>query len=118
VEHELCPVVVAAVDGELTPDPDEVDAYRWLPWPAVVARARDDPGSLSPWSVRQIDRFEARRPPATLLRVGDPADSRLDAVPGRDRRAPVGADVVAADLRAAVAGHLRAFLRSPCRRRR
>ncbi len=35
VEHELCPVVVAEVDGEPRPDPAEVDGVAWLTWAAL-----------------------------------------------------------------------------------
>jgi geranylgeranyl diphosphate synthase type I len=58
VEHELCPVVVALVDGEPVPDPDEVSAVEWTTWDALRRRARDEPDSLSPWSVRQIERLD------------------------------------------------------------
>jgi isopentenyl-diphosphate delta-isomerase type 1 len=53
-EHELCPVVVVAADGELRPDPDEVGAFEWVPWDQLVRRAEDQPGSLSPWCVEQV----------------------------------------------------------------
>ena len=32
IENEFCPVYVAYYDGKVTPNPDEVDTYRWLPW--------------------------------------------------------------------------------------
>jgi isopentenyl-diphosphate delta-isomerase type 1 len=52
-EHELCPVVVAEVDGSPAPNPDEVAGTRRLRWPAFLARARRRPRSLSPWAVAQ-----------------------------------------------------------------
>ncbi len=55
VEHELCPVVVAEVTGDLDPDPAEVDAVEWMSWDALRQRHELDRGSLSPWSVQQID---------------------------------------------------------------
>ena len=57
VEHELCPVVVAELAGELTPDPFEVDEVAWVAWDGLCERARTDPGSLSPWSAEQIARL-------------------------------------------------------------
>jgi len=53
-EHELCPVVVARVDGEPRLDEHEADAAEWTSWPALVARARMAPESLSPWAVEQV----------------------------------------------------------------
>jgi isopentenyl-diphosphate delta-isomerase type 1 len=55
VEHELCPVLVAEVDGEPSPDPAEVDAVAWTDWTELRRRASRDPRSLSPWSVLQIE---------------------------------------------------------------
>ncbi|HEY8547673.1 MAG TPA: isopentenyl-diphosphate Delta-isomerase [Acidimicrobiales bacterium] len=60
VEHELCPVVVAEVDGDPDPDPAEVGDVAWLPWEELVERARRSPETLSPWSVEQIDHLAAR----------------------------------------------------------
>lgn len=58
VEHELCPVFVAEVsDSALRLNPAEADDAEWVPWPALLARAARDPGSLSPWSVSQIARL-------------------------------------------------------------
>jgi isopentenyl-diphosphate delta-isomerase type 1 len=59
VEHELCPVVVAEVTDQPAPDPAEVDDLAWLAWDDLVARARREPGTLSPWSVEQIDHLAA-----------------------------------------------------------
>ena len=74
VEHELCPVVVAEVDGTPFPDPDEVDGVDWVGWDALRARAASDPASLSPWAVEQVDRLAALAPtPLALLDAGVPA---------------------------------------------
>lgn len=54
VEHELCPVVVATLDGRPTLSPVEADDAVWVEWDVLVARARHAPSTLSPWSVRQI----------------------------------------------------------------
>ncbi|HET6949375.1 MAG TPA: isopentenyl-diphosphate Delta-isomerase [Acidimicrobiales bacterium] len=53
VEHELCPVVLAEVDGDPVPDPGEVDGTAWVTWRAFLDRAARRPDSLSPWSVAQ-----------------------------------------------------------------
>jgi isopentenyl-diphosphate delta-isomerase len=58
VEHELCPVFFAHLDGppEPPPDPDpqEVAEWRWVPWPAFRQVAMAAPWALSPWSVEQV----------------------------------------------------------------
>lgn len=58
VEHELCPVLVAEVEGEPSPSPLEVDELSWLPWRQLVARAAAEPATLSPWCVAQVERLD------------------------------------------------------------
>ena len=65
VEHEVCPVVVAEIDDDPEPNPDEVSDVSWTTWAAVCDRARAHAGTLSPWSVDQIEILERR--------VGTPA---------------------------------------------
>lgn len=57
VEHEVCPVFVAEVSGEPELNPLEVDAFEWIGWTDLVARAAERPGSLSPWAGDQIRRL-------------------------------------------------------------
>lgn len=54
VEHELCPVVVAEVDGPVRLNPTEAIDAQWIAWEALHARAHADPASLSPWTVAQL----------------------------------------------------------------
>jgi geranylgeranyl diphosphate synthase, type I len=62
IEHELCPVFVAQVDGEPTLSPLEADAAAWIAWPDLVDRARMHADTLSPWSVEQVSRLAALAP--------------------------------------------------------
>ncbi|HKE72237.1 MAG TPA: isopentenyl-diphosphate Delta-isomerase [Acidimicrobiales bacterium] len=76
-EHELCPVVVAEVDGRPAPNPDEVAGTRRLRWPAFLARARRRPHSLRTGA--DGSRHPGRRGlcfPLVLLRRG-PLEPRL-----------------------------------------
>lgn len=57
VEHELCPVVVAEIDGCPILNPDESDAAEWVDWAAVRERAEFRSHTLSPWVVEQIGRL-------------------------------------------------------------
>ncbi len=79
VEHELCPVLIVEVDGDLELDPGEVDSVEWLTWDALVDRVAHAPETLSPWCVEQVRRLDALgadplawldREPHGLLDVG------------------------------------------------
>ncbi len=86
VEHELCPVLVARVDGEPRLDPAEVDDADWVPWETLVARARTEPETLSPWSVAQILRLAelAPSPEAWLESAAERGAALLAWQPGLD----------------------------------
>ncbi|MEP6852650.1 MAG: isopentenyl-diphosphate Delta-isomerase [bacterium] len=71
VENELCPVWTATVDRGVTgpdatpdtaPDPDEVGAAWWQPWPDFVAAAADAADPLSPWALVQLPQLVALGP--------------------------------------------------------
>lgn len=53
VEHEVCPVFVAVVDRDPSPDPSEVGEWTWVAWSDYRAVAEHAPWALSPWSVSQ-----------------------------------------------------------------
>lgn len=59
VEHEMCPVFVGTVDGDVTADPDEVAEVRWEPWTtfrdAVLAGTRE----VSVWCREQVAQLPA-----------------------------------------------------------
>jgi isopentenyl-diphosphate delta-isomerase len=49
VEHEFCPIYVAYIDQEFTPNPDEVEAYEWKTWPEYVQMLTDEADKMSYW---------------------------------------------------------------------
>ncbi len=49
-ENELCPVLVCVIDGEPTPDPDEVETTAWWSWDDFLVAAADPDSGLSPWA--------------------------------------------------------------------
>lgn len=53
VEHEVCPVFVAAVEHDPLPDPGEVGQWTWVSWSDYRTVADRAPWALSPWSVSQ-----------------------------------------------------------------
>ena len=60
VEHEVCPVFFAHLDGpEPAPaaDPAEVAEWRWVPWAEFGTVAATAPWALSPWAVEQVRRL-------------------------------------------------------------
>ena len=95
VEHELCPVVVAEVDGDAVPDPGEVDGVEWTTWEALRRRADERPESLSPWAVAQVAQLSALAPsPLSWLDAHlGPGTAAMGEV-GLDRPVAVGAPPV------------------------
>ncbi|MBW4721027.1 isopentenyl-diphosphate Delta-isomerase [Saccharothrix obliqua] len=73
VENEMCPVFRGLAERDPEPNPDEVDAFEWVPWsefaPAVLAGVRP----VSPWCVLQVEE---------LVKLGDDPWSWPVAGPG------------------------------------
>ena len=60
VENEVCPVFTARIapgEGELAPDPAEVDAFRWVHLDDLAAQVAADPSPFSPWMLWQWEQF-------------------------------------------------------------
>jgi len=49
VEHELDHVLVGGHDGDPTPDPAEVDGWRWVSIDALAADVTARPERYTPW---------------------------------------------------------------------
>ena len=54
VENEICPVFTAVTDDEPTPDPAEVAAVAWVPWPTFRADVLAGRRAVSPWCADQV----------------------------------------------------------------
>jgi isopentenyl-diphosphate delta-isomerase len=54
VENEICPVFVARLATEPSPNPDEVGALSWVPLAELSGLVGEDPGRLSPWAQEQL----------------------------------------------------------------
>lgn len=61
MENEFCPVFRVVVDGDPTPDPEEVDAWHWVEWDDFAAAATRAPWLVSPWSAEQVPQLLAAR---------------------------------------------------------
>ncbi|MFG1680482.1 isopentenyl-diphosphate Delta-isomerase [Nonomuraea sp. NPDC049269] len=54
VEHELCPVYRVVVDTSATPNPEEVDGVRWMPWKEFADGVLSTLLAISPWCREQV----------------------------------------------------------------
>jgi isopentenyl-diphosphate Delta-isomerase len=66
VEHELCPVFVATLDGDLDPNPDEVAEHQWAAVGDVLDLVTTAPWAVSPWLVAQVEEIRRRDASAVL----------------------------------------------------
>ncbi len=51
VENEICPVFVGKFNGEPSPNPDEVEATKWVDWNAFLDSLNDPQSGISPWAI-------------------------------------------------------------------
>lgn len=58
-ENELCPVLIGFFDGEPVPNPDEVEAVRWIEWGTFLAEVKDGSAEYSPWCVEEAVLLDA-----------------------------------------------------------
>jgi isopentenyl-diphosphate delta-isomerase len=49
MENEICPILVGLTDEEPKPNPEEVEAVRWIAWPEFLQEIRTRPGFYSEW---------------------------------------------------------------------
>jgi isopentenyl-diphosphate delta-isomerase len=71
VENEMCPVFTARASGDPQPDPTEIEAWAWVPWPAFRADVLEGRRPISLWCREQLEQLPEdplSAPPA------DPAD--------------------------------------------
>jgi isopentenyl-diphosphate delta-isomerase len=55
VENEICPVFIGRLDDESLPNPDEVNAVRWIDWEQFVAEVKDPANGYSPWAREEAE---------------------------------------------------------------
>lgn len=49
IEHEFCPVYVARIIGDVRPNSEEVDDYKWMNWDDFVTAVKSDSGDVWSW---------------------------------------------------------------------
>lgn len=53
VENEICPILVAYAEAVPQPNPDEIDAWKWIAWEAFLEDIKKNPHIYSPWSIEE-----------------------------------------------------------------
>jgi len=62
IENEFCPVYMAFTDAEPAPNPDEVEAYRWLTWNEYAQMLDSEPDLMSYWAKDQYKQLPKQLP--------------------------------------------------------
>ena len=60
VENEFCPVLTCVTEARPSPNPDEVEATRWIPWAEWVREVSEHPENYSPWCVEETKLLHER----------------------------------------------------------
>ena len=61
-ENEICPVVRVVYEGPAHPNPAEVDAHRWIPWPEFIRNIANGTLAVSPWCADQLAELRSLGP--------------------------------------------------------
>ena len=61
VENEICPICICQYDGDPTPNPSEVEEWRWMDWNVFLREANNNPMAYSPWSVAEAKVLAAKQ---------------------------------------------------------
>ncbi len=56
-ENEICAVLVGKHDGEVEPNPDEVEAIRWIGFKQLKQELKEEPELFTPWFKKEVERF-------------------------------------------------------------
>jgi len=59
VENEICPVFVGLTDRPPKPNPDEVEAVKWIDWGEFCAAVTSPETDISPWAVEEVELLNA-----------------------------------------------------------
>lgn len=62
VENEFCPVFIANLSSDPKPNPNEVEAYKWVSWADYVTMLETQPDTMSYWAKDQYRVLESLEP--------------------------------------------------------
>jgi isopentenyl-diphosphate delta-isomerase len=61
VENEFCPVYLARIDSDISPNPEEVVDYKWMDWSDFVSELHQDAkNNWSFWCKDQVNHFNKK----------------------------------------------------------
>ena len=55
VENEFCPVFIAFTDEVPSPNEEEIEAIKWVPWSEFAVTVGDAEPSFSPWCIEETE---------------------------------------------------------------
>ncbi len=67
MENEVCPILVGFNDEEPKPNPEEVEATRWVEWPEFLQEIKTKPGFYSEWCKEEAHMLAASSHFADIL---------------------------------------------------
>lgn len=53
MENEICPILVGFTEQEPKPNPDEVEAIRWVDWPSFIEETAKSGSGYSEWCIEE-----------------------------------------------------------------
>ncbi len=65
MENEICPIFAGFYDGDIKPNPDEIESVKWIAWEDWLFETRQFPDHYSPWCIEETQ---------IMAEIGDPCD--------------------------------------------
>ena len=54
MENEICPILIGKTDKDPNPNPDEVEAVRWVLWEEFIKETEEHPERYSEWCIEEV----------------------------------------------------------------
>src|SRR3989344_6513968 len=61
MENEICPILIGLTEEEPERNPEEVEATRWIAWPAFLQEIETRPGTYSEWCEEEARMLNRQR---------------------------------------------------------
>jgi isopentenyl-diphosphate delta-isomerase len=62
MENEICPILVGHANKDPNPIPDEVSAWKWMPWKEFLSEMKLNPETYSPWCIEEAAILQQKDP--------------------------------------------------------